>query len=211
MRWEHPTRGLLAPALFLPLAEATQLIGPLGDWVTAEAIREAASWTHLRPPTMWVNLSARQLGDKDLTTRVADQLAAAGLAPERLGFELTESALLDETDGSHETIRRLHELGVALALDDFGTGYSSLSYLARFPIDTVKIDQSFVAGLDHDESRRESYAIVSAVVGLAHALQLSVIGEGVETKSQKQALHGLGCDVGQGFLLGRPTPAAPAR
>ena len=211
VRWEHPTRGLLAPALFLPLAEETRLIGPLGDWVLAEAIREAASWTRRQPPTMWVNLSAHQLGDKDLTARVADQLAAAGLAPERLGFELTESALLDETDGSHETIRTLHELGVALALDDFGTGYSSLSYLARFPIDTVKIDQSFVAGLDHDESRRESYALVSAVVGLAHALQLRVIGEGVETESQEQALHGLGCDVGQGFLLGRPAPPAPAR
>ena len=211
VRWEHPTRGLLAPARFLPLAEETQLIRSLGDWVITEAIKEAASWAGPQPPTMWVNLSPHQLGEKDLTARVADQLASAGLAPERLGFELTESALLDETDGSHESIHALHELGVALALDDFGTGYSSLTYLARFPIDMVKIDRSFVAGLDQDENRRESYAIVSAVVGLAHALQLSVVGEGVETESQAQALHGLGCYVGQGYLLGRPAPAAPAR
>jgi len=210
VRWEHPTLGLLAPDRFLPLAEQTQLIRPLGDWVTAQAIREAASWTGPKPPTMWVNLSPHQLGDKDLTARIADQLSAAGLAPGRIGFELVESALLDETDGSHDTIHALHELGVGLALDDFGTGFSSLTYLARFPIDTVKIDRSFVSELDNEENSRESYAIVSAVVGLAQALELSVVGEGIETETQAQALRGLGCRIGQGFLLGRPTLATPA-
>ncbi len=207
VRWEHPLRGLLAPAEFVPMAEETGLIRPLGDWVLAEAIRQAAR-LHPGPVplTTWVNLSAHQLGDESLAGRVAALLVQTGLSPAALGFEITESALMDEADGSRHTLQALRKLGVSLALDDFGTGYSSLSYLARFPIDTVKIDRSFVAGLDRGTSRRESYAVVSAVVGLSHALSLRVVGEGVETDSQAEALHGLGCDTGQGFLLGRPAP-----
>ena len=208
VRWEHPTHGLLAPAEFVPLAERIGLIHALGDWVIVEAVQQAARWQRSPDqPTLWVNLSAHQLGDEGLPERVAGLLADAGVPASSLGFEITESVLMDEQDGSRRTLQALSELGVSLALDDFGTGYSSLSYLARFPIDTVKIDRSFVVGLDDDASRRESFAVVNAVVGLSHALRLRVVGEGVETLSQAQALHGLGCDVGQGYLLGRPAPA----
>jgi len=211
VRWEHPTHGLLAPMEFIPLAEEVGLIQALGDWVLCEAVRQAAQdRQHGQAHTvMWVNLSVHQLSDETLSAHIAHVLAEAGLPPSALGFEITESILMNEADGSRATLGDLRRLGVSLALDDFGTGYSSLSYLARFPIDTVKIDRSFVSGLDDSDRRRESFAVVSAVVGLSHALSLRVVGEGVETDTQAQALHGLGCDTGQGYLLGRPAPASP--
>ena len=245
VRWQHPTRGLLLPDDFVPLAEEIGLIRTLGDWVLGEAVAQAARWQSSPPttqpewtaggidgdfrmpprgahrgapllpgyaqPTVWVNLSAHQLGDDTLGERVAQLLAQADVAPALIGFEIIESALMDGRDTAGHTLQTLRELGVGLALDDFGTGYCSLLNLARFPIDTVKVDQSFVAGLDRDASRRESFAVVSAVVGLAHALRLRVVGKGVESDSQAQALHGLGCDIGQGHLLGRPAPVVPSR
>ena len=205
VRWQHPTLGLLTALEFVPLAEECGLIRPLGDWALVEAVRQAARWQAAgTPAVIWVNLSAHQLGDTGLCQRVSEVLAAEAVDPSLIGFEITESILMDEVDGSGQTLHGLRGLGVALALDDFGTGYSSLSYLARFPLDIVKIDRSFVSGLDQDATRRESFAVVSAVVGLAHALRLRVVGEGVETDSQAQALHGLGCETGQGYLLGRP-------
>ena len=208
VRWEHPVQGLLLPVEFIHVAEESGLIITLGGWVLDEAVREARRRREraLDSPVVWVNLSARQLQDPLFVTGVAQRLRDSGLAGGGLGLEITESALMREVDGAREALLQLRALGVALAIDDFGTGYSSLSYLARFPVDTIKVDQSFVAGLDRDETRRESFAVVSAVVGLAHALRLRVVAEGIETESQAQALHGLGCDTGQGYLFGRPSP-----
>ena len=208
VRWEHPSRGLLLPGEFVPLAEEVGLIRALGDWVLVEAVAHAGRWAEAgrAASTVWINLSVHQLGDASFVRRVADLLTETRLNPAMLGFEITESALMSEEDGSRHILQGLRDIGVCLALDDFGTGYSSLAYLAQFPFDTVKIDQSFVSGLDQAQTRRESYAIVSAVVGLSHALRLRVVGEGVETDSQAQALHGLGCEIGQGYLLGKPMP-----
>ncbi len=209
VRWHHPERGLVPPAEFIPLAEQTGQISGIGAWVLDTALREAAQWKAARydgaPLAVWVNISARQLGDPALVDLVADGLRRHGIEPSQLGLEITESALLEDAEGAVTALSSLREIGVRLAVDDFGTGYSSLSYLKRLPVDAVKIDRSFVDGLavDGDDS-----AIVAAVTGMARALRLTTIAEGVENLDQLRALRRLGCELAQGFFFTTPQPAA---
>ena len=207
MRWLHPERGLMGPDSFIGLAEESGLIVPLGAWVLDEACRQLAVWTHEfaldEPFSVAVNLSARQLAQPDLVDQVGAALDRAGVPHDRIGLEITESVLMAET--TVEVVQALKSLGVRLSIDDFGTGYSSLGYLKRFPVDTVKVDRSFVDGLGTDP---EDSAIVAAVVSLGRALGLSVVAEGVETECQLDELVALRCDQAQGFLFARPCPAA---
>jgi diguanylate cyclase (GGDEF)-like protein/PAS domain S-box-containing protein len=207
VRWEHPTLGLLSPSEFIEVAEETGLVVPLGDWVLREACRELARRDLGANPgglRLSVNLSARQLAVPELIDTVRDVLAETGLGPARLCLEITESVLMDDVESSIEALLDLKALGVRLAIDDFGTGYSSLSYLRRFPVDVVKLDRSFVAGLGVDPA---ATAIVAAVVNLAHALGIVVVAEGVETQAQLVALRALRCDRAQGYYWNRPLPA----
>ena len=207
VRWEHPLRGLLAPGEFIPQAERSGLIDRVGGWVLEEACRYGRIWRDAhpgRPFVVAVNLSARQLSSPDLAAQVSAALATSGLSAQELCLELTESALMDDADGSLVALRALKRLGVRLAIDDFGTGYSSLAYLRRFPIDAVKIDRSFVSGLG---SRAEDAAIVTAVLSLTRALGLTAIAEGVEHDLQRDELVRLGCPTAQGFLFSPPRPA----
>jgi EAL domain-containing protein (putative c-di-GMP-specific phosphodiesterase class I) len=210
VRWEHPRRGLLAPGAFVALAEETGLIVPLGRWVLCEACRQARTWQELAGNhrlLINVNLSARQFQDPDLASSVAHILAETGLEPGCLELEITESVLMGDAESSRRALAELQALGVRLAIDDFGTGYSSLAYLKRLPVDTLKIDRTFVAGLARDPA---DVAIVSAVVTLARALGLAVTAEGVETVAEMIQLQDLGCDWGQGYYFARPLPAEAA-
>ena len=206
VRWQHPERGLVSPIDFIPVAEQSGLIVPLGRWVLEQACAEAASWGP-EGPYVSVNLSARQIAQHDLVATVAEVLADSGLEPERLGLEVTESVLLDESESPADTLCGLKALGVRLLLDDFGTGYSSLSYLKRFPIDVLKVDRSFIASLGDGT---EDDTIVAAVVGMARGLGMSVVAEGVETEQQLARLGVLGCQLAQGFYFAAPQPAAEA-
>lgn len=210
VRWQHPTRGLLSPAEFIPLAEETGLIDALGEWVVAEACRLEAAWLRNRPGRtdhfVSVNLSARQVGRPDLAQYIAAALHASGLPPEALQLEITESMLVDDADASAERLRQLKALGVRLALDDFGVGYSSLSYLVSLPVDVIKIDLSFARALSGPE-HAQARAVIAAVVALGHSLGMQVVAEGIESDAQYRALRDLGCDRGQGFYFGRPAPA----
>jgi diguanylate cyclase (GGDEF)-like protein len=209
VRWQHPTRGLIPPLSFIPMAEETGLIAPLGRWVLETACRQAVAWrgrTAGPPLVMSVNLSARQFVQPDLVEEVAGILTMTGMEPGELELEITESVLMDQSEGGVRTLRRLRELGVRLVLDDFGTGYSSLSYLKHLPLDTIKIDRSFVVGLDGKADR----SIVEAVLALAHGLGIGVVAEGIETETQRGQLVALGCDLGQGYLFSRPVPAIEA-
>lgn len=205
VRWDHPGRGLLAPAEFLDVAETTGLIIPLGRWVVPEACRQLAEWQREDPATapqqLAVNLSAVELSDPGIVDVVTRALHDAGLPAESLCIEITESALLDGNSANVSTVRQLRAMGIRIALDDFGTGYSSLTNLKRFPVDTVKIDRSFVAGLGTDA---EDTAIVGAVVGLAKALGLTTTAEGVEDPAQRDHLRRLGCTHLQGHLYSPP-------
>jgi EAL domain-containing protein (putative c-di-GMP-specific phosphodiesterase class I) len=206
VRWAHPERGLLEPAQFIPLAEESGIIVPIGRWVLEEASREAAHWHgNGNQPSVAVNLSARELARPDLVDAVARALADSGLDADRLWLEITESVLMDDADLAVEALGRLRALGVHLSIDDFGTGYSSLSYLRRFPVDSLKVDRSFVAGLEDDPG---DAAIVEAVVSMAHSLGLSVVAEGVETGAQLGRLKTLGCEAAQGYYFAAPAPAA---
>ena len=204
VRWQHPERGLLAPAEFIPLAESSGLVRPLGEWVLRHACAQAATWHGAGAPFgVGINLSPLQMVDADVVELVRTVLAETGARPEGLVFEVTESALMDDPHAP-ATLRALQALGVRIALDDFGTGYSSLTYLKRFAVDAIKIDRSFVAGLGRDA---DDEAIVSSVVSLSRAIGKLVIAEGVETVGQLNALHALGVDQAQGFLW---SPALPA-
>ncbi len=207
VRWEHPERGLVAPDQFIPVAEDTRLIVPIGAWVLREACREVAGWRRsspsLRDMHVSVNLSACQFVDEQLVALVASALEDSGLEPEALWLEITESVVMDGVDSTIRTLDALKSLGVQLSIDDFGTGYSSLSYLKRFPIDVLKIDRSFVDGFGTDS---EDEAIVTAVVRLAQALGKSVVAEGIENSRQLVGLSELGCDSGQGYFFSRPQP-----
>jgi diguanylate cyclase (GGDEF)-like protein len=209
IRWQHPQRGLLAPAEFMAVAEDSNLIVVIGRWVLDEACRQIAEWNAERPDAaplgVAVNVSARQLAHQSLSDDVAAALERHSVKPQWLTIEMTETALLEEAVASGSTLNDLSRLGVHIALDDFGTGYSSLSHLRRFPVDIIKIDRGFVSGLD---SLSDDAPIVAAVTAMAHALGLTTIGEGIETAGQLQALQDLGCDEGQGFLLSHPLPAA---
>ncbi len=209
VRWQHPTRGLIPPLSFIPMAEETGLIAPLGRWVLETACRQAVAWrgrTTGAPLVMSVNLSARQFIQADLVDEVSGILTMTGLDANELELEITESVLMDQSESGVRTLRRLRELGVRLVLDDFGTGYSSLSYLKHLPLDTIKIDRSFVVGLDGQADR----SIVEAVVALAHGLGIGVVAEGIETETQHRQLIELGCDLGQGYLFSPPVPGPDA-
>ena len=205
VRWAHPERGLVPPAEFIPLAEETGLIVPIGAWVLEQACETLGRWTRkdpkLAPGILAVNLSARQLLSSGLLDAIKGVLGNAGVAASRLVLEITEGALMEDVGFFLETLAALRSIGVCLAIDDFGTGYSSLSYLKRFALDSLKIDRSFVDGLGDDP---HDSAIVAAILALARALDLSVVAEGVETDEQLQALRALGCQAGQGFLFCRP-------
>ena len=199
LRWTHPTRGPIAPEFFIPLAEASGLIVPLGQWALEAACAEAADWDS--SVRLAVNLSPMQFRQPDLPRRVADILAHSGMAPHRLDLEVTEGMLLDETGLVQDTMHALRAQGVGMTLDDFGTAYASLSYLRRFPFDRIKVDKSFIASITTDP---ETLAIVQTILALSVRLNLSVVAEGVETPGQLDVLRGLGCKVVQGFLTGRP-------
>jgi diguanylate cyclase (GGDEF)-like protein/PAS domain S-box-containing protein len=208
VRWQHPVHGLLPPSEFIGIAEDNGFVVDLGAWVLLESCREAVRRRRERPwePTLSlsVNLSARQVNDPGLLPMVAAVLADTGIDPALLCLEITESVLLDDAESSLEVLRRLKALGVKLAVDDFGTGYSSLRYLSRFPVDIVKIDRSFVAGLGIDPA---AGAIVAAVINLSHALGFTAVAEGVETPEQVVVLQSLGCDRAQGYYWSEPVPA----
>ena len=205
VRWDHPERGLLDASQFVPAAEEAGLIGRIGTWALAEACAEAARW-HARfgkaPGRTWVNLAAQQLADPDLLGTVRRALDETGLDPGQLGLEITETGIVREPEAALAVMTSLRDLGISFALDDFGTGYSSLAHLRRFPVDVVKIDQTFVSGLGV-----EPPAITAAVIAMGHALGITVIAEGVETREQLDVLRLLGCDAAQGFFLGAPVPA----
>ena len=206
VRWEHPTRGLVPPLAFIPLAEESGLIAPIGRWVLETACRQARRWLDELPGqrlVMSVNLSARQFAQSSIVDDVRETLAATRLPADRLELEITESVLLDESEDSATALRALRALGVGLVLDDFGTGYSSLSYLRRLPLDTIKIDRSFVDGIDDEDS---NLPIVQAVIALAHGLGIEVVAEGIETAGQLERLRELVCDRGQGYYYARPQP-----
>jgi EAL domain-containing protein (putative c-di-GMP-specific phosphodiesterase class I) len=208
LRWRHPQRGEVSPTEFIPIAEETAMIEPIGRWVLDQACRQAAQWQHehaaATPLGVSVNLSVRQFMQRDLELTVSDTLAASGTDPSSLCLEITESVLLEGAQAVSETIKRLARLGVRFVLDDFGTGYSSLGYLSELPIDGLKVDRSFVATLGRDA---RSATIAGAMVSLAQALSIDVIAEGVESDSQIAALRKLGCDLVQGFRLHPPASA----
>ena len=202
LRWMHPVRGMVGPAVFIPLAEEAGLIGTLGDWVLRQACRTAASWPG--GVTVAVNISPLQFQGRDIIADVSAALAESGLPAGRLEVEITEAVMLSDDEAVLETLHGLRATGVRVAMDDFGTGYSSLSYLSRFPFDKLKIDQSFVRGLD---GRSDGVAIIRAMIGLGRAMGMTVSAEGVETMEQMKMLSLEGCDELQGFLFGKPQPA----
>jgi diguanylate cyclase (GGDEF)-like protein len=202
-RWQHPTRGAMSPALFVPVAEETGLIGRMGISVLADACTQTAEWRAAGFASMRVavNLSGRQLADPGLVPDVQRTLAATGLPSSALSLEITESVLMTDPDAAARTLAALADIGVGLSVDDFGTGYSSLSYLRQFPVDTIKIDRSFVADITHDMA---DLAIVDSVIGLAHRLNLRTVAEGAETEEQVTVLRELGCHQVQGYWFSRP-------
>ena len=202
LRWPHPVRGMVSPGDFIPLAEETGLIGPIGEWVLRQACADAVQW----PASMRVavNLSPVQFKTHNLSTVVVAALVESGLSPTRLELEITESVLLLEEKSTIETLHQIRKLGVSIAMDDFGTGYSSLSYLRSFPFDKIKIDQTFVRDLS---KREDCVTIVSAIAGLASSLKMRTVAEGVETEDQAAKVRSAGCTEAQGWLFGRPIPA----
>jgi EAL domain-containing protein (putative c-di-GMP-specific phosphodiesterase class I) len=205
LRWKHPTRGLLLPSSFIPIAERFGLIGAIGNWVIEDACRQSRQWrekgVRMR---VAINLSAHQMRQDDIVERITGALQAHKIHPSLLTCEITESAAMEDTKTTQTTFRRLGELGTHLSIDDFGTGYSSLSYLRKLPAEELKIDRSFIQDLEHSADAR---AVVDAVIKLAHALGLKVVAEGVENQRQQQVLVQMGCDELQGFLFAKPMSA----
>jgi predicted signal transduction protein with EAL and GGDEF domain len=207
LRWTNPELGSVSPAKFIPVAEDARLIGPIGEWVLRTACAEAATW----PSTVRiaVNVSAEQLCDKNFVTSVVSALSHSGLPPHRLELEVTESVFMREGTVAVAVLDQILGLGIRLALDDFGTGYSSLGYLSKTKFSTIKVDRSFVQGAA--KNLPESVAIIRAVVALAESLGMSTTAEGVETDEECRMIAQLGCRKIQGYLFGRPMPAAEAR
>jgi EAL domain-containing protein (putative c-di-GMP-specific phosphodiesterase class I) len=206
VRWNHPQKGLGSPATFIPLAEETGLILPLGHWSLRTACAQIKTWeagADTRQLVLAVNVSARQLAAEGFVTQVEQVLLSTGITPARLKLEITESMMLGNVEGVISIIRQLKALGVSFSMDDFGTGYSSLQYLKRLPLDQLKIDQSFVRDITTDNSDQ---AIVGTIVAMARSLSLSTIAEGVETDAQRQLLAQQGCNAFQGYFFSRPVP-----
>jgi diguanylate cyclase (GGDEF)-like protein len=210
LRWKHPERGMVSPIDFIPLAEETGLIVPIGRWVLHQATRQAAAWQASSPLgrlRISVNVSVRQFQHPDLMRDVTDALKASELDPQLLTLEITESLFVHDTEGTAAKLAELKALGVRLALDDFGTGYSSLSHLRRFPIDTLKIDKSFIDGVT---TSAEGHAVVAAITQLGQTLRMEVVAEGLENAEQVDALNQLACPLGQGYHYARPLSAEKA-
>lgn len=210
VRWQHPKKGFVSPLMFIPLAEETGLIIPLGDWICREACRQAHQWQEQlpdRPLTLSINLSGRQFEQPDLTDQLAQIIHAAGIAGLTLKLEITESMVMGDVEAAIDLMLRLKTLGCKLSMDDFGTGYSSLSHLRRFPIDTLKIDKSFVQKMNESH---EDHEIVRTIIALGHTLGMDLIAEGVETPEQAETLRSLHCEFGQGYFWAKPLPAHEA-
>jgi EAL domain-containing protein (putative c-di-GMP-specific phosphodiesterase class I) len=213
VRWQHAERGLVLPDDFIPLAEDTGLIMPIGQWVLHEACRQVRQWQqHFRrndlPLSVNVNLSAKQFSQADLVGQIGSVLEQTGLEARSLKLEITESAVMEKAEAATRMFGQLRDLGVKLHIDDFGTGYSSLSYLHRFPVDVLKIDRSFVSRMGPDDENSE---IVQTIVQLAHNLGMEVTAEGVETYEQLSKLHALSCEYGQGYFFSKPVDSEAAK
>jgi EAL domain-containing protein (putative c-di-GMP-specific phosphodiesterase class I) len=206
IRWQHPQRGLLSPAHFIPVAEERSLIVAIGEWVLHEACRQIREWQQagMAHIPIAINLSAKHFNQRSLLNDVVQTLSDCEIPASCLELELTETSVMQDAEATIATMERLKGIGVLLALDDFGTGYSSLSQLKGLPLDSLKLDQSFVRGLPDD---RNDLAICSAVIAMGHALGLNVIAEGVETPEQLAVLRELGCDQAQGYFFAKPMPA----
>jgi diguanylate cyclase (GGDEF)-like protein len=208
LRWKPPDSDLVPPGVFIPVAEQSGLIVPISDWVLTKACQEALKWHHQYPdgPLLYVsiNVSAKYFSHPGFIGHVRKALETTGIPPQCVKIELTESVAMNDAPSTEETMSQLRALGVKLSIDDFGTGYSSLSYLRRFPVDTLKIDQSFIAGM---ETERDNYAIVGTVVALGHNLGLQVVAEGVETLSQLEKLRTISCHAAQGYFFSKPVPS----
>jgi diguanylate cyclase (GGDEF)-like protein len=211
VRWSHPTRGLIAPERFIPLAEETGLIVPVGRWVLQEAVGQLTAWDgrheSARSLSMSVNVSTVQLTAPSLISDVREVLHRSDIAPSRLTLEITEGSLANETERVIEVLDELRRLGVQIAIDDFGTGYASLSHLQRLPVDILKVDKSFVTALSEGGKSRE---LLQAILGVGRALSLAVVAEGIEAQTQMTTLQEMGCEMAQGFLVGKPSPAEVA-
>ncbi|WP_165898338.1 EAL domain-containing protein [Tumebacillus sp. BK434] len=206
IRWRHPERGMVSPGEFIPLAEETKLIIPIGEWVLRTACRQNKAWQDagFPPVCVSVNLSAAQFGQPNLVAMIKKILQETGLEPQYLNLEITESITMNNVERAILTMHEINEYGIGISIDDFGTGYSSLNYLKKFPIQTLKIDQSFVRDMTEEH---QDVAIPTAIIAMAHSLNLKVIAEGVETDVQRQMLRERGCDEMQGYLISRPVPA----
>jgi EAL domain-containing protein (putative c-di-GMP-specific phosphodiesterase class I) len=209
VRWNHPSHGVIAPLDFIPLAEETGLIVPLGQWIMEEACSQAQKWQDRYGRTeklsVTVNVASRQFQDDGLGDMIGQALVRSKLPPECLVIEITESTMLSNTEATIRKLDELKELGIRFAIDDFGTGYSSLSYLQRFPVDILKIDKSFI---DRIALNKEGAAVARALITMSETLNLKTIAEGIETSGQLTALQDLGCELGQGFHFARPLKAA---
>ncbi|MBF2079071.1 MAG: EAL domain-containing protein [Synechococcales cyanobacterium T60_A2020_003] len=205
VRWQHPHKGLIMPGDFIPFAEETDLIVPLGEWVLEEACRQNERWRQQFPGyenlMVSVNLSSKQFNQPDLVNQIAAVLEKTGLPPSCLKLEITETAIMQDAETAIAMLTKLHNMGVKLSIDDFGTGYSSLSYLYRFPVDSLKVDRSFISRIDHDGEQVE---LVRTILTLAWNLGLSTIAEGIENPKQMAQLRALHCECGQGFFFSKP-------
>lgn len=203
IRWHHPRKGLLCPGDFIPVAEETGLIRPIGEWVLLTACQHAKSWQEqrFRPMRVSVNISGRQFREDGLIDRVTSILQQTGANPDALELEITESVLMDNAESTVAKLAKLRAMGIHLAIDDFGTGYSSMAYLKRFPVERLKIDRSFIRDIPEDA---DDVAITVATIQMAHGLKLQVVAEGIETRAQLDFLCERNCDVGQGYLFSRP-------
>ncbi len=207
VRWQHPELGLVPPARFIPIAEETGLIVPIGQWVLQTACAQAKEWldSGMPPVVVSVNMSSRQFHQEDMLRTVTDALEESGLSADLLSLEITESSLMKNPEDAVVTLCLLHNMGIGIAIDDFGTGYSSLGHLKRFPLQALKIDRSFISDVTENP---EDAAIVRAILAMAHSLNLKVVAEGVELEKQLEFLEDAGCDEIQGFLISKPVPAA---
>jgi EAL domain-containing protein (putative c-di-GMP-specific phosphodiesterase class I) len=211
VRWSHPSRGLIAPERFIPLAEESGLIVPIGRWVLEQALRQITAWDRrhrrARDVSISVNVSTVQLTAPGLISDVQNAIERSGIAPSRVVLEITEGSLAKDPERTIEVLERLRELGLRIAIDDFGTGYASLSHLQRLPVDILKVDKSFVAALSNGGKSRD---LLQAILGVGQALSLAVVAEGIEAQSQMTVLQEMGCEMAQGFLVGKPSPAEVA-